>query len=944
MVNALVPLDLTADNQIERDSYLVTEHRGTEASEADRRVAEKIIRNCGLERSLVITSGDSALFECLLSLGVDVQGVFSSHEQASRCRVRFPERFSQGSVLSLPFKDEYFDTVICIGVLGDLTADQVPAALGEIYRISKRNVFFKLLPLRTQDVDRQVTAEGRRCWWERKFFESGFRRHPAFFRVNAYEALSQNGEEVALLLEKPTAKPFSEYPIKQSIDMHGAHMDMGCEPGGQSEAYGFRYYWASGYIKPGDRVLDVFCGSGYGSHLLASLTRAAKVTGVDENSCLIDYARINFSDSSKLLGYDMGILLETLSSYPDCSFESIVFFGALERVVAILPEIKRLLVPGGRFIGGAPCQHSVQKESETSVEWVEFKSKLSSAFILEEGYLQSASLHKTVVDESQKKTTRGLFGEVYSLDAQKWMLVSVMKSPLEADFTYSERVFSNAFSTQHLSVLYAQYFIYPCLMHAMVNSEFRLKSSTELVNLAQSVLAKCPVSSNDYKAALCVLAYKKLKDSDGSVTQVLEAIESAVCGEITDPMSLRWRVSLLYVKGKLLAACGEFSGAKQAFSECCSIDARKFGVHLATKTTEAAYLAGRISCSLGLLAEAKKFWEVGVAIGNELLDVKLSDILINVEAPNLFNHGDGVREYAVAWDNISRCTNGLHLLRSECPFDYTLLDNCHQTEYSGVTADVISAREILIERTDELVALRGVLIERTDELVETRRVVAERTKMLECANDELAQLKRELDSRTAGLLDGQTVIAERTKILERTLDDLAQVQQELIERTNELTETRAVVSERSKMLESTCGDLTMVQRELSERTEELVETRVVVAERTEALEGACDDLAQVRRALIERTKELVDARAVVVERTEMLESVCDDLAQVQRELIDRTEELVGTRAVVVERTEMLESACDSLAQVQRELTEPGKELQSDFPRSLYKRFLRKIKK
>src|SRR4051794_1162279 len=54
-----------------------------------------------------------------------------------------------------------------------------------------------------------------------------------------------------------------------------------------------RYYQALRYIDGECRVLDVACGKGYGSALLA--TRAKHVTGIDLNNPSLEFARANFA-------------------------------------------------------------------------------------------------------------------------------------------------------------------------------------------------------------------------------------------------------------------------------------------------------------------------------------------------------------------------------------------------------------------------------------------------------------------------------------------------------------------------------------------------------------------------------------------------------------------------------------------------------------------------
>ena len=60
------------------------------------------------------------------------------------------------------------------------------------------------------------------------------------------------------------------------------------EMDGQTKLHRFRYRLGAGYVRPGDRVLDLGCGTGYGSEIIASITD--KVTGID-----IDVPQIEFN-------------------------------------------------------------------------------------------------------------------------------------------------------------------------------------------------------------------------------------------------------------------------------------------------------------------------------------------------------------------------------------------------------------------------------------------------------------------------------------------------------------------------------------------------------------------------------------------------------------------------------------------------------------------------
>jgi SAM-dependent methyltransferase len=117
-----------------------------------------------------------------------------------------------------------------------------------------------------------------------------------------------------------------------------------------------RYDFASHYIRPG-RLLDVACGVGYGTHLLASRRDDIKCVGADIASDAIATARniyshpraefvvadaMNFSDPD---GFGTIVSLETIEHLPEPQ--------------AFVDRLVTLLRPGGRLIASVPSTPSV---------------------------------------------------------------------------------------------------------------------------------------------------------------------------------------------------------------------------------------------------------------------------------------------------------------------------------------------------------------------------------------------------------------------------------------------------------------------------------------------------------------------------------------------------------------------------------------------------------
>jgi SAM-dependent methyltransferase len=93
----------------------------------------------------------------------------------------------------------------------------------------------------------------------------------------------------------------------------------------------------------GLRVVDMACGEGYGSAVLAE--RAAQVTGVDANPEAHEHARLRYS--APALRFERGLVEEWDEGAP---WDAIVFLQTIEHVTepaALLRRFAGLLVPGG---------------------------------------------------------------------------------------------------------------------------------------------------------------------------------------------------------------------------------------------------------------------------------------------------------------------------------------------------------------------------------------------------------------------------------------------------------------------------------------------------------------------------------------------------------------------------------------------------------------------
>ncbi len=112
-----------------------------------------------------------------------------------------------------------------------------------------------------------------------------------------------------------------------------------------------RYIFAGQYVKE-KVVLDVACGSGYGSNYLAR-KGAKKVFGTDIDKVPLEIARKNYSTPN--LEFVQGSVLEL--PFPDNFFDVVVSFETIEHLTETkkyIKEIKRVLKKGGTFICSTP--------------------------------------------------------------------------------------------------------------------------------------------------------------------------------------------------------------------------------------------------------------------------------------------------------------------------------------------------------------------------------------------------------------------------------------------------------------------------------------------------------------------------------------------------------------------------------------------------------------
>lgn len=119
-----------------------------------------------------------------------------------------------------------------------------------------------------------------------------------------------------------------------------------------------RYTWAVPVVSGRERIIDIACGAGYGSKLLADAHPEAEVLGVDYDERAIDFARKNYTAPN--LRYESGNLVEwtTRAGAPLGEFDCVLSFDTIEhllhREIALINFAERL-TPDGILLLSTPC-------------------------------------------------------------------------------------------------------------------------------------------------------------------------------------------------------------------------------------------------------------------------------------------------------------------------------------------------------------------------------------------------------------------------------------------------------------------------------------------------------------------------------------------------------------------------------------------------------------
>src|SRR5262245_34041825 len=273
----------------------------------------------------------------------------------------------------LTYADNYFDII-----LTSETLEHVPdpdRAWREIYRTLKGGGFhiftIPIVPWQRETIKRARVVGGRREDLLEPAYHSPWGREDVFVYTDLGMDVVEKLNAIGLNTEVFSRSPETDLDVAMVFRSHktGGHVEVGAKgvspmlewtgerylPWLEEAAIGYehlhRYAYATQFVQ-NKRVLDLACGEGYGSYLLART--AESVVGIDIDEDAIRHARNKYLKQN--IEFKVGSITEVPIVGEHC-FDVAVCYEALEHIEdhhKLLGEVKRLLTPDGIFIVSTP--------------------------------------------------------------------------------------------------------------------------------------------------------------------------------------------------------------------------------------------------------------------------------------------------------------------------------------------------------------------------------------------------------------------------------------------------------------------------------------------------------------------------------------------------------------------------------------------------------------
>lgn len=167
-----------------------------------------------------------------------------------------------------------------------------------------------------------------------------------------------------------------------------------------------RYIWVSNFVN-NNYVLDIACGVGKGSYILAEKGKAKKILGCDLDEETIQYASIK--NKHPLIKFEVANA-ETIEN--DNKFQTIISFETIEHLKnprKFLASVKNLLEKDGYFFVSTPVSKKEINNNPSNtyheIEWgfLTFQNLVKEYFEIENIYIQLYQKRDNILQKILKK-------------------------------------------------------------------------------------------------------------------------------------------------------------------------------------------------------------------------------------------------------------------------------------------------------------------------------------------------------------------------------------------------------------------------------------------------------------------------------------------------------------------------------------------------------------
>jgi len=601
---------------------------------------------------------------------------------------------------------------------------------------------------------------------EKQVISGGYRKISAYYDFNPYEALNAGAGLHVAPFERVPNDALKRYNLEVLEEERLLHTDMAREAGRRSDAHCVRYRKAADYIRPGDSVLDVACGLGYGSRLMFEASEARSVHGVDLSDFGVDYAKAHYGVEGRVT-FSVGDA-EKLEDIPDSSFDFIAAFETIEHVPHpehYLQQLKRVLKPGGRVMVCAPNDWTDETGRDPNphhlhvYEWKRLKSEIEGHFLIEKAFVQVAG--GAMKCHFSPRSWTEVDPDQPDHEEAEWLVFLGMKDPLEpGNAEFVETVWKLPQSARFNVSAFARDYLNPWIVKAMVAIGMRAQSAKLLARFRRQVLASTPDDSVDHGAALCGALYDLIEQGDfAALPGLMPQVDGYIAIRAPSPHQRRWQVSLAYAAGMAAWLDGDSRSALKYLDICIGIDPVPFSPILGNKTLDALCLKAVMMVTQGNILGARTALIEAVAL------------------PRRWTSSSLHNSWHRSWLN----TTGLD--DAPLPFGFAemamVFDKASRAAYLLSTLDSAKQRPAAFAREAEGFLERQISQLRAD-LVVQERAGEERAREMALQNERIQELAREVvaqsDSAQALALEvaGRDQIAQQLAQQVRDLDAHAQ--------------------------------------------------------------------------------------------------------------------------------------------------------------------------